>query len=601
MASPMDGVSDVVIEGVVVGDWQNSDLAGFFVQEQDADADDTMTTSEGIFVYDVDSEVSVGNVVRLRGDVTEYKGLTEIHRVQEMMVCGAGAQVTPAPITLPLPDASYLERFEGMQVILPQDLTVSENYDLGRYGQVVLSLDRLAQPTDRAAPGAAAKDMQAANDLNRILLDDGSTWQNPDPIVYPAPGLNGTHTLRDGDTVAGLVGVLTYSWSGYKDTEAYRIHATDIPVWNHRNPRPTTLPIVGGTIRIAGMNVLNYFNGDGAGGGFPTSRGADSLSEFKSQQTKLVSALLGLDADVLALIEIENDGYGPTSAIVDLVNALNARAPDGTGYTWIDPGFSPGTDEIAVGLIYRPDIVRPQGQAATTAAFPFDRNRPPLAQTFEDRATGARFTVVVAHFKSKSCSGATGDDADQGDGQSCYNGTRTRMASALTGWLATDPTGSRDPDFLLLGDLNAYARETPIVTLQDAGYVDLVPREGGLDAYSYVYYGQAGRLDYAFASGSLAGQITGGAYWHINADEPHVLDYNEEFKSITQLHSLYDTGPYRSADHDPVLIGLDLEPDRRGPSADQVLGCGLLALLASLILAVGQWWWRHKIRLKQAR
>ena len=76
-----------------------------------------------------------------------------------------------------------------------------------------------------------------------------------------------------------------------------------------------------------------------------------------------------------------------------------------------------------------------------------------------------------------------------GDGQGCYNATRSQMATVLTDWLATDPTGSGDPDFLIIGDLNAYAMEDPITALEAAGYTNLVVSYIGADAYSYVYYG----------------------------------------------------------------------------------------------------------------
>jgi predicted extracellular nuclease len=162
------------------------------------------------------------------------------------------------------------------------------------------------------------------------------------------------------------------------------------------------------------------------------------------------------------------------------------------------------------------------------------------------------------HFKSKGCADATGDDLDQGDGQGCYNATRTAMADVLTAWLATDPTGSGDPDLLIIGDLNAYAMEDPITALESAGYVDLVESTIGAGAYSYAYYGQAGYLDHALANSSMTAQVAGAAIWHINADEPRALDYNEEYKSPRQVESLYSEDAYRSSDHDPVIVGLEL-------------------------------------------
>lgn len=265
-----------------------------------------------------------------------------------------------------------------------------------------------------------------------------------------------------------------------------------------------------------------------------------------------------MDADIVGLMELENDGYGTDSAIQDLVNGLNAATAPGT-YDFIDPGLEQlGNDEIAVGLIYRSQTVEPIGKAATigTGAFA-DKNRQPLAQTFREKTTGETFTIAVNHFKSKGGSG-TSLDADQGDGQGNWNATRTQAANELVDWLDSDPTASNDPDILIVGDLNAYAKEDPIAAIQDRGYSNLIQRFVGNDAYSFVFSGQAGYLDHALSSPSLTPQVTGVTEWHVNADEPRVLDYNEEFKSANQRRSLYEDSPYRSSVHDPIVVGLRL-------------------------------------------
>jgi hypothetical protein len=128
----------------------------------------------------------------------------------------------------------------------------------------------------------------------------------------------------------------------------------------------------------------------------------------------------------------------------------------------------------------------------------------------------------------------------------------------LRDWLASDPTGVGDTDHLVIGDLNSYAREDPIQVLAGAGYVDLALRTDA-DTYSYVFDGQWGSLDYALASPSLASQVTAAAPYPINADEPSVLDYNTEFKSAGQVASLFAPDEFRTSDHDPILVGLDLD------------------------------------------
>jgi len=531
------------IEGVVTAYWPS--LAGFFVQEEDSEQDANPETSEAILVRDNPLAVTPGDVVRLTGQVTEYQDVTELTHLNQATVCSQGADL-PAAITLNLPVEKW-EAYEGMRVFLPQPLTVVDNYNLGRYGEVVLSFGRLQAPTNATTPGKAAIALQAENDRHRIILDDASIRQYPDPIPYPDPELMATHSLRNGDTVTGLTAILS------DRNGDYRLYPTSPPIFVSENPRSPKPEPVGGLVKVASFNVLNYFNGDGLGGGFPTARGAHSESEFNRQRQKIGQALVAMQADIIGLIEIENDGYGEHSAIQDLVNALMEQ---GETYAFVNPGLSRlGRDAISVGLLYRPAQVVPVGAPVTKSDGAFARaNRQPLVQTFKHLATQEQFTVAVNHFKSKGSDCA--EDPDTGDGQGNCNQTRVQAAQQLTAWLATDPTGSGDPDILIIGDLNAYAMENPIATIKAAGYTDLIANFVGHEAYSYVFEGQAGYLDHALASSSLAPQITGTTEWHINADEPPVLDYHEENKSPAQLVKLYHADSYRASDHDPVIIGL---------------------------------------------
>lgn len=555
----------VTVEGVVVGDFQDgAEFRGFFLQSADGEADSDPLTSEGLFVYDGGNglDVQPGDRVRVRGLVTEFNGLTELTGALQVSVLAPGLPLpAAAEVRLPLGSRDALERFEGMRISLPQTLTVSEVYDLGRYGEVLLSSGgRQWIPTHKAWPGDSAQALQAENELDRIVLDDGMSRQNPDPIRYPVPELSAYDTLRVGDQASGIQGVLNFV------AGEYRIAPTRQPQFHAANPRPAQPEPLDGRLRVASFNVLNYFNGDGRGNGFPTSRGAHSLEEFQRQREKIIAAILATEAHVIGLMEIENDGYAEDSAIADLVNGLNAAAPAGQRYAYIDPGLARlGSDQIAVGLVYRHDRVRLHKAAAVLdgsvdARFDEQKNRPALAQTFREQGSGQRLTVVVNHFKSKGSSCADVGDADTGDGQGNCNLTRLRAARALADWLDEDPTGARDPDVLILGDLNAYAKEDPITWLRGAGYTDLLERFAGDGAYSYVFEGQSGYLDHALASPGLLSQVRGATAWHINADEPRVLDYNLEFKSDRQHSLLYSAEPYRASDHDPLVIGIDLRP-----------------------------------------
>lgn len=156
------------------------------------------------------------------------------------------------------------------------------------------------------------------------------------------------------------------------------------------------------------------------------------------------------------------------------------------------------------------------------------------------------------------------------------NLTRTAAAQALVDWLATDPTGSGDSDFLIMGDLNSYATEDPIDaaragaddTLGTADdYTNLIARHQGPFAYSFVFDGQAGYLDHALATPSLADQVLGATEWHINADEPDAIDYDTTFKPPA-VDALYEPNAYRSSDHDPVVVFLCA--DLPGCAADEL-------------------------------
>lgn len=558
----------ISIEGIVVGDFQDGaagsdgDLDGFYFQEEDIDADADPNTSNGIFVSDGQVppvDVHIGDRVRVSGTVAELSGLTQITSLTAIQVCTAGEPLPSAgEVALPVSDVSDFEKYEGMRVSFPA-LVIAEYFNFDRFGEVVLAPDRLYQPTAIFDPGTTdAADLMALNALSQITLDDGRAVQNPDPARHPNGGNFDLNNLfRCGDTLEGVTGVLDYRFS------SYRIQPTQGATHSATTPRPSQPADVGDTLKVASFNILNYFNGDGLGGGFPTSRGADTLDEFNRQLDKIIAALVGMDADVIGVVEIENDGYEATSAIQDLVNGLNdATAPD--TYAFLDPGVSAiGTDEIAVGLLYKPSSVTLLGSSAILDSsvdpdFIDTKNRPSLAQSFTEVASGEAFTAVVNHFKSKGSACDDVGDPDTGDGSGNCNLTRTKAAQALVDWLASDPTASGDPDFLVIGDLNAYDKEDPIDVFIAAGYTDLVGAYQGEFAYSYLFDGQLGYLDYALSGSSLTDQVTGVTEWHINADEPDLIDYDTSFKLPNQ-QAIYAPDAYRSSDHDPVIIGLSLQ------------------------------------------
>ena len=609
-ASPIVGAT-VSVEGVVTASFQGADkLSGFFLEEEDADADADPATSEGIFVFCSACATSVaeGQRVRVTGSVSEFFGMTEISASTpaSVIVTDAGnhlAEVTPTPITLPISgdvDAFYEAR-EGMLVTYVDTLTVAEYFELFRYGQIELYQgERPRQYTEDNPPSASgnAAHLEALS-RRHVILDDENNTQNwpltlPDGsqfLYYPhanggfSTGTQGVDFFRGGDQINNLTGVLDWSFAGQTGTDAWRIRPTQATpaTFTVANPRPTSAPAVGGAVKVAGMNLLNYFttidttssssSGPCGPSGGQDCRGADSVAELNRQRERASIVICGLNPDIAGLMELENTT--PTDTINDLLGAVNARCGGTHPYTFINTGGTLGTDAIRVALIYRAGIVAPVGSVLVD--LDPVHNRPPTAQTFDvadatNPAFGQRFTVVANHFKSKSCSGASGGDADAADGQGCFSAARTAQASRLLSWInSTVIPAAGDSDVLLLGDFNSYAQEPPITTLVDGGYTDLETSLQGSSAYSYLFDGQLGHLDYALASTSLTSQITGVGAWHINADEVPLLDYNDEVSDVGEStfeekpdgsalvppRVVFQPGtPYRASDHDPVLVGL---------------------------------------------
>ncbi len=571
-ASPVEG-QVVDIEAVVVGDFLNGiagELGGYFVQEEDSDIDADPLTSEGIFVFAPDNMeiVNIGDVIRVRGTVDEFFEMTEIVDVTNLAVCAGASRgdeiATPATLTLPIADPLDLEAIEAMSVVLPQTLTVTDSFTLVQFGEFQLSNGRLFTPTQIVMPGVDANNQQAANDLNRILVDDGRGGANQMPFVVGRDDinpLNANNPIRNGYAVTGLTGVMFFSFGDYK------VEPTIPLVFDETaNPRTPAPELEDTPLRIGSANVLNFFStldqgGNTCGPNNLGCRGADTASELVRQTDKIVANILAMDVEIAGVIEVENN-VGTSLQL--LVDSLNAATAAGT-WDFIANGTQ-GTDAIKVGLIYQPAAVTPVGNFAILDMSVDPRfvdlgNRPVLAQTFMDN-NGEQLTVAVNHLRSKGCgSSATGLNMDQGDGQGCHNETRRQAVMALIDWIATDPTSSGDPDFLLIGDFNAYAMEDPIRLMTDAGFVDL-GNEFENDAYSFTFFGQSGTLDFALASSELSAQVLDTTYWSSNADELPVFDYNEEnlggADGLPRPADFYQPDAFRAADHDPVIVSLVL-------------------------------------------
>ncbi|WP_435248292.1 ExeM/NucH family extracellular endonuclease [Vibrio sp. nBUS_14] len=286
-------------------------------------------------------------------------------------------------------------------------------------------------------------------------------------------------------------------------------------------------------IKIATQNVLNLFNSPfgGADNLHGESRGAITEPEYQHQKAKLVEAIYGLDADIVGLMEIENNGFSDTGAIAEFVNAINEKyynprpedkgepesylnkyafiGFDSNGDTILDELDSIGSDVISSGIIYRPAkvsiksskiIPMPQQHAPVTrddsGNVVIDQKghtlesgdnyqRDTVAATFVINQTGKELTVGVNHFKSK---GSTCHEdwigVDFGPDQFNDKGQYTN-ADGNDDAPDLDYQGQCENfrvaaavqlgteldkiggDRVIIGDLNSYAKEDPVLVLTE--------------------------------------------------------------------------------------------------------------------------------------
>lgn len=550
-------------EGVVTNKVSN----GYFLQDPNGDGDPA--TSDGVFVFtSTEPTVNIGDRLRIKGYITEYKpgsaarSYTEFKDLSLQQVLASGHSVIPTNIAFD----GKLDHLEGMLVSFTNELTVNQTSYLGERGELTLAVGRREIPTNRHRPGTPeAQALAAANAVNVITLDD-NLFSAPDPVPY----LGADGTVRAGDVVGNLTGTIDYGALGSGGT-GFKLQPTVAPVFSRTNARSAAPQLAPGNVRVASANVLNFFTAftdasDAWGATSPgckvgsttrpgNCRGADNIEEFQRQRDKIVASLKAVDADVVGLMEIQNNDDIAVGYLVDALNAAYGKAE----YAVVPKPAATGTDAIRVAMIYKPAALALVGGALSDGDAV--NNRAPMAQTFKAN-NGARFSLIVNHLKSKgSCGG--GLDADQGDGQSCNNAARVKQAERLANYLIPQVlAASGDPDVLVIGDLNAYAFEDPIALLTGpaklVNQLERFVRPHGTP-YSYIYGGESGYLDHALASPSLSTQVVDATEWHNNADEPAVIDYDMNDKNAS-ARALWQPHAYRAADHDPVVLSLNLTP-----------------------------------------
>lgn len=611
--SPLVG-TEVVTTGVVTA--VPEFLFGFYLQTPGTGGSDRAAgaASDGLFVYFPqgagDVMVQPGQHVRVTGEVAEFAGATQVVSSQaEVEQLEASAEpVTAYAGEWPATDAAK-ESLEGM-LFDPTDerFTVTNTFATNRFGEVGLALGDtpLLQPTEvaDAQDAAAIAAVVADNAARAIVLDDGSSadYTSSSRSGLTPPYVSNTAPVRVG-AAATFTEPVVLTEGGSPSSPTYRFQPTvsvSGPDYTTTSPavfedtRTAAPEEVGGDVSVASFNVLNYFttlgdaDDDNVGDGGCTAftdragdgnnvrggcdqRGAWDPQDFARQQEKIVSAINTLDADVVGLMEIENSarlGEEADEATLSLVAALNEAA--GFEKWAANPSSSelPPTSEqdvITNAIIFQPAAVERVGESRalgeqSAAGQAFDNAREPLGQVFAPVGGGEEVLVVVNHFKSK------GSGEDDGTGQGNANPDRVAQATALRDWVPGIAADTGTEAILLLGDFNSYAQEDPMQVLYEAGYANTTDTTETPE-YSYSFSGLSGSLDHVLANGAAMEALTGVDTWNINSGESVALEYSRFNIHGTDFHQ---SGPFRSSDHDPVKIGLDLVADAPELAASEV-------------------------------
>ncbi|MBZ5740369.1 ExeM/NucH family extracellular endonuclease [Nocardioides mangrovi] len=593
--SPLVG-KEVDTEGVVTAAYPTGGYNGFYLQTPGTP--DTPGASDAVFVYGsaATAKVAIGDSVEVIGDVSEYNGTTEITPDAADVTVLDTSLGDVTPLSVPWSDldtAAEKEAHEG-ELVAPQgDFTVSDNYDTNYYASFTLASGDhpLVQPTDvaDAQDTAAIAAVNADNAARAITLDDGASinFNSAANKSIPLPWLSNDNPVRVGSAVTfhePLVLEYRNSMWNLQPTSQVTDDGADVATFtNTRTPAPED---VGGDIRLATFNVLNYFPTTGADyeasglgtcsyytdragnkitvntcgtDASPGPRGAADDASLERQQAKIVSAINKLGASIVSLEEIENSvkfGKDRDYGVSTLVDALNAAAGSDVWAYAPSPDAAdlPSVEEqdvIRTAFIYKPAAVSLVGPSKVLTDAPaFNDAREPLAQGF--KAAGApdsdAFAVIVNHFKSK------GSGVDDGTGQGNANPDRVAQAEALSDFASSFSSDLGTDKVFLSGDFNSYTQEDPLQVLYGDGYTNLSSTTDPQET-TYSFDGLAGSLDHVLASPAAKAMVTGVDIWNINADESIAFEYSRYNYNATDF---YEAGPYRASDHDPEVVGLDL-------------------------------------------
>ena len=507
------------IRGLVSGVVQDKDqLGGFYIQ------DARYFHKKSVFVNSSE-QVSVGDEVLLNAIIIEKNNETQLDNVELIKILSHNHFINVDKISLPISDEQW-EELEGCLVEIDDNLQISDSYQFNKYGQLLLSKGELIQETelfDAQDDSLEIAELTLQQELNSIYVDDLSDLKFPqiDSLyIDPFKVVVGAKCSK----IKGFV-------SQYNKTYKVRL-VNDLIV---EQSDPPNLIDLDSDLKIMNFNLYNLFNGNGKKEDFPTARGAKSYDAYQLQLKKLASAIYAVDPDILALMEIENDGEDEFSSIQQFCDYLNKH-----GHRQYEIAQTNGLISdypIKTGIIYDASVVETKYKAQYHNHPNF--SRPSLSQRFIYNDS-LEFVLCANHFKSKGSRNAKGLDLDQKDGQASYNYKRTLQAKTL---LDIIDSLYFDENIIVLGDFNAYSKEDPIQALQSTN----LHRFETVN-HSYVYKGKNGSLDHVFVSDNFIDHINQVQTWNINSIYPSWINYS---------HNLADSSYFRSSDHNPMVIGVN--------------------------------------------
>jgi predicted extracellular nuclease len=518
--SPLKGQA-VTTRGTVT--WVSSD-EGVYIEDVTSPPLDSH--SRALFVSDksLGNSVAPGHLLAISGQVAELGSsrdkMTSLTNISGFEICSETSALHLTEARLPM-NSSTRETLEGMQVSFGQPLTVTDVYKLSDGELTVSGSGVLRIPTEVVMPGTAAARREAENRNLALVVSLPAAIHSPLPVGAIFNELNGLMGHNGRTQQLFLQGEPGAETPGLDIIE----------------------PAMDQQVRVVNSNLLNFFNGDGKGGGFPTERGAKNQAEFLAQSARTQAAMARIQPDLLAVQELENDGFGTGSAAQSLLVLLNNSGHGDWAFIEAEAGHI-GGDVITVGLFHRQQVLEAVGAPQTLASTEFrGLSRQPLAQLFRDRRTGVEFLVAANHLKSKGSCPDDGTNADQDDGQGCWNPARASAVTAELEWIDRLSESLGTKNILIMGDMNAWRQEDPIRKFLESSWVDLVEHLSGLPQYSFLYWGQTGTLDYVFASDSMSSYARSAVIWHINANRARNMEHPQPW--------------LRASDHDPVIVDFD--------------------------------------------